>query len=152
MDLASSKSIEATSCGDCTACCTIFAIAELNKPQHVTCKHLCGTRCEIYEARPRECAEYFCGWRQGLVTGVDRRPDKWGVVFHRPADTAVPSLHVYELVAGRSQDKGVQWAIAKFRKRFPNFRIVYIAPGTIVENAEVAVVGADFYLKNAPQR
>ena len=81
---------------------------------------------------------------------MDRRPDKWGDVFHRPADTAVPSLYVYELVAGRSQDKDVQWAVAKFRKRFPDFRIVYIAPGTIVENAKVAVVGPDFYLQNGP--
>lgn len=144
------KSIQATSCGDCTACCRIFAIAEINKPQHVTCKHLCGTLCEIYEKRPRECAEYFCGWRQGLITGIERRPDKWGVVFHRPADTAVPSLYVYELVAGRSQDKDVQWAVAKFRKRFPDFRIVYLAPGTILESAKVAVVGPDFFLSNGP--
>jgi len=150
MQLTSAKSIEATSCGDCTACCRIFAIAEINKPQHVTCKHLCGSLCDIYENRPRECAEYFCGWRQGLITGVDRRPDKWGVVFHRPADTAVPSLYVYELVAGRSQDKDVQWAVAKFRKRFPDFRVVYIAPETFLENAKVSVVGADFYLKNGP--
>jgi len=145
-----SKSIQATSCGDCTACCTIFGIAELGKPQHVTCKHLRGTLCDIYEKRPRECAEYFCGWRQGFITGIERRPDKWGVVFHRPADTAVPSLYVYELVAGRSQDKDVQWAVAKFRKRFPGYRIVYLAPGTILENAKVTVVGPDFFLSNGP--
>jgi hypothetical protein len=81
------KSIQATYCGDCTACCRIFAIAEINKPQ---------------------------------------------------------------LVAGRSLEKDVQWAIARFRKRFPDFRVVYIAPGTIVETAKVTVVGPNFYLKNEP--
>jgi hypothetical protein len=150
MQQPSAKSVQETSCGDCTACCTIFAVAKLDKPQQVTCKHLCGSKCGIYENRPGECAEYFCGWRQGFVTGLDRRPDRWGVVFHRPADTAVPSLFVYELVAGRSQDKDVQWAVARFRKRFPDFRIVYLAPGTIVETAQVALVGSDFFLKNGP--
>jgi len=150
MEHAIASSIKATTCGDCTACCTIFGIAELNKPQHVTCKHLRGSLCDIYEHRPKECAEYFCGWRQGFVTGTERRPDKWGVVFHRPADTPVPSLHVYELVEGRSQDKDVQWAIAKFRKRFPNYMVVYVAPGTIIETAQVTAVGPDFYLKKAP--
>jgi hypothetical protein len=147
MEPAFARSIQATTCGDCTVCCTIFGIVELNKPEHVQCKHLRGTRCDIYEQRPRECAEYFCGWRQGLVTGVERRPDQWGVVFHLPADAPHPSLHVYELKEGRSQAKDVQWAVMKFRKRFPTYRVVYVAPGTIVQHAEVAKIGPDFYLK-----
>ena len=146
------ESIAATSCGDCTACCTLYAIPDLDKPQHVTCRHLRGNRCGIYENRPRMCREFFCGWRQGVVTGVERRPDRWGIVFHVLANADIPSLHVYELAAGRSQDKDVQWAIAKFRKRYPSFRIVYIAPGTIVANAEMAMVGTDLYLRNRPPR
>ena len=150
MEQAVALSIKSTSCGDCTACCVIFGIAELNKPQHVTCKHLRGSQCQIYAQRPRECAEYFCGWRQGFLTGIERRPDKWGVVFHRPADTPVPSLHVYELKEGRSQDKDVQWAVARFRKRFPQCVVVYLAPGTTIEDAQVTHVGADYYLKKKP--
>lgn len=68
------------SCGDCTACCEVFRIDELEKPKGVLCTH-CDKGCTIYEQRPKVCQDFKCGylvndWREEL------RPDKCGVIIN----------------------------------------------------------------------
>lgn len=69
-------------CGDCSACCTLLAVHELQKARYVKCVHLRqGNRCcSVYANRPSECAGYACAWTLGLGTNA-QRPDKLGMVF-----------------------------------------------------------------------
>ncbi|MFN8858221.1 MAG: hypothetical protein ACK50P_21815 [Planctomycetaceae bacterium] len=68
-------------CGDCTACCLLLAVVELNKPMRFACDHQGQGGCRIYSDRPPTCREFDCGWRRGEVpTGDDWRPDRRGVM------------------------------------------------------------------------
>lgn len=66
-------------CGNCSLCCTLAGVQELEKPPFTRCRHLrvngCG--CGIYPDRPKACREFACGWLQG---NFDERfrPDKIG--------------------------------------------------------------------------
>ncbi len=72
-------------CGDCTACCTVFEIEEIKKPDRTPCPNLlkgskCG--CSIYETRPKMCQDFMCLWVQNLLfAGKEQyRPDRLGIV------------------------------------------------------------------------
>lgn len=69
-------------CGDCTACCTVLAVTELQKPARRACDHVCCSGCRIYENRPQECRQFHCLWMRGAL-GADPalRPDTLGVMF-----------------------------------------------------------------------
>jgi hypothetical protein len=50
-------------CGECTACCRVFAIPEFDKPAGKWCEHCAiGVGCKIYEQRPERCVDYSCLW------------------------------------------------------------------------------------------
>jgi hypothetical protein len=85
-------------CGECTACCTVLAIAELDKPIHTDCVHASTKGCGIYEMRPKSCREYECLWRIGLGT-LEQRPDRLGLVISptRPGTPGYPAALVHEL-------------------------------------------------------
>lgn len=74
-------------CGNCTACCRVFNIAELNKPAGKWCTHCAiGQGCRIYPERPATCQTFECLWlqsqrRPGAVLGPELRPDNCKVVF-----------------------------------------------------------------------
>lgn len=68
-------------CGDCTLCCTICKVPELDKPDGVMCKHA-GNGCEIYEERPESCRVWTCAWLQSGAN-IELRPDKCGIVWER---------------------------------------------------------------------
>ena len=53
-DIQARHGVASRVCGECTACCTIMAIAELNKANYQPCPHNCGC-CAIYANRPRNC-------------------------------------------------------------------------------------------------
>ena len=58
------------SCGECSLCCKLAALVELNKPAGVWCRHCAPGRggCTIYETRPPVCRNWHCNWilEQGL--------------------------------------------------------------------------------------
>lgn len=86
----------ANPCGDCTACCTVIAVEEIDKPTFTPCPHLaggkagsgpgdeaqggCGGGCGIYPTRPVSCRTWHCQW---ALDGTDpaMRPDRLGVMF-----------------------------------------------------------------------
>lgn len=50
-------------CNDCTLCCKVLSITELNKPQSKWCDHCnIGKGCKIYDERPAECRHFYCGY------------------------------------------------------------------------------------------
>jgi uncharacterized protein len=73
-------------CGDCTLCCTLLHVTELNKPSHVRCVHLIqgvATRpgCSIYHKRPQSCKDFECMWLQEDDMPQELRPDRSHVVL-----------------------------------------------------------------------
>jgi hypothetical protein len=66
-------------CGDCTVCCTLTFVPELNKVEGVTCIN-CDNGCSIYENRPTSCRGFSCAWLSGNIP-EELRPDKVGVMI-----------------------------------------------------------------------
>lgn len=63
-------------CGECTLCCKLEKIAEIDKPRNVWCKD-CeqGVGCKIYEQRPNACRTFTCRWLNDLSMTEEMRPD-----------------------------------------------------------------------------
>lgn len=73
-------------CGDCTLCCKLLGVKELNKPAHEWCKHCdIGKGCRIYTQRPNECQNFTCMWWAGM-TPEELKPDKVHAVFTMTGD------------------------------------------------------------------
>ena len=61
------------SCGSCKLCCKVLSIVELQKPKDQWCRHCeIGRGCKIYEDRPDECRNFYCGY----LTSPDLK-DHW---------------------------------------------------------------------------
>jgi hypothetical protein len=58
------NSVPGRSCGQCSLCCKLAKVDELDKPEGVWCRHCAPGRggCTIYETRPPVCRNYFCSW------------------------------------------------------------------------------------------
>lgn len=70
-------------CGNCTLCCKLTAVPELNKPAGSWCKHCkAGKGCTIYDDRPESCKNFRCVWLTGGLP-PELRPDKSRVIFER---------------------------------------------------------------------
>lgn len=84
---------QAGTCGSCTMCCKLLAVAELSKPKNKLCEHCSvGRGCKIYSERPDSCRAFRCIWLQtqtnSEVTPFPERlrPDHCKVVLHITAD------------------------------------------------------------------
>jgi len=75
MTVAEPALVPGRSCAACTMCCKLLAIAALEKPRGVLCKHCtAGVGCGIYPDRPAECARFYCAYRWNPVLGEHWRP------------------------------------------------------------------------------
>lgn len=73
-------------CGECTVCCTLSYVKELDKKPWDTCGHcILKKGCSIYTKRPNECKEFECAYYQG-GTNIELRPDKCGIMFVKKND------------------------------------------------------------------
>jgi hypothetical protein len=65
------------SCGDCTACCRILPVPEIDKPALTRCAHQRhGKGCSIYDKRPMSCRLWSCLWLTDEATSDLSRPDR----------------------------------------------------------------------------
>lgn len=65
-------------CGECSLCCKLTRVHELNKLERDDCIH-CDNGCSIYNNRPISCVNFECAWLSGCIP--ERfRPDKCGVM------------------------------------------------------------------------
>lgn len=71
------------SCGQCSLCCKLLHVIELQKPAGKWCSHCKPGRggCSIYEARPQICRGYFCGWMLSPNVGEEWYPLKSHMVL-----------------------------------------------------------------------
>ena len=69
-------------CGDCTLCCKVMAIEELEKPASSWCLHCKpGRGCLIYPNRPPECQNFKCLWLVNDQLSQQWKPNKSKLVL-----------------------------------------------------------------------
>lgn len=92
-------------CGECTACCTLSVVSELNKKAGEHCTHCVNNGCEIHGKHPQVCKDFSCAYFQG-GSNVELRPDKCGIMFSKKSErifcgTVVPDVPVSDLAKGQ---------------------------------------------------
>lgn len=66
-------------CGECTLCCKVMAVPELEKPKDKWCAFAkAGKGCSCYTTRPERCQTFNCLWLSGHFGDgqVRFRPDR----------------------------------------------------------------------------
>jgi len=105
-------------CGECTMCCRMFDIPELQKPANKWCVHCdIGKSCKIYNDRPSVCADFSCVWLEGRKKGVpfgdELRPDRCKIVFAQGDDAVtIKGFHLPGM-ENVLKNKSVRWLIDK---------------------------------------
>ena len=57
------KAAPGRSCGNCSLCCKLLSIPELEKPEATWCTHCKpGQGCSAYQQRPTSCRVFGCSW------------------------------------------------------------------------------------------
>jgi hypothetical protein len=79
-------------CGDCTLCCKLLKIEEVESAHNEWCKHCGENGCQIYDDRPEDCREFRCAWLQMDHAGIEMRPDKCGVIFEKFSDEVMAGV------------------------------------------------------------
>ena len=83
-------------CGDCTLCCMVLPIHQVQSPPSVMCQHCTiESKCNIYDTRPEACKNFNCEWILDETMSDDLRPDKTGVIFEKITNTIYLSLVNY---------------------------------------------------------
>lgn len=93
------------SCGECTACCTLFPVKWLNKGINTPCIH-CDKGCLIQDTKPDECRDFNCAYIQSGATNEKLRPDNCGIVFEKVSDrifygTVIPEAKITDYAKGQ---------------------------------------------------
>jgi hypothetical protein len=74
-------------CEDCTLCCKVMAIDELEKPAGSWCHHCkIGSGCKRYTDRPAECRFFNCLWLIDERLGPQWKPNKSKIVLTNSED------------------------------------------------------------------
>ena len=106
-------------CGQCTACCTIMGVCELNKANYQPCSHECGC-CAIYNSRPNTCRTWSCVWLLGRLEGDERRrPDQLGLMFNHEKLAGQPITVAYEVWAGAGRQSNNKYLLRKMSLKMP---------------------------------
>lgn len=84
------------SCGDCSLCCKLLGVTELEKPGGKWCEHWSkGKGCKIYGDRPHSCRVFGCGWLVSEAFPDYWQPMKSKMVIGFNADTDRHVLQIY---------------------------------------------------------
>ena len=87
-------------CGECSLCCTVLRVDELEKPAGRDCAHQrAGGGCAIHAERPRICRAYHCLWLRGGGEAADR-PDRLGALVDVVSDGIGARLSIQEARPG----------------------------------------------------
>jgi uncharacterized protein len=77
-------------CGECTLCCKVLGVGELNKPSGRQCDLVqIGKGCGDYENRPQSCHDFECLWLVSTIMPDTMRPDRTKAVFTLTKDDKV---------------------------------------------------------------
>lgn len=79
------KMADSRTCGSCSLCCKLYAVAELIKPRDTWCRHVVlGKGCGLHPNWPKVCDDFLCLWRDDRLAPMlpdKARPDRCGVVL-----------------------------------------------------------------------
>lgn len=82
------STIPGKACGECSFCCKVLEIAELEKPAGPWCSHCLKTAgCNVYETRPDVCRDFECLWKGDRGLSAQLRPDRVGVILMEDPDS-----------------------------------------------------------------
>lgn len=132
------------SCGECSACCTVLGVVDLEPPKPdytrcVDCRPSGG--CARYDTRPPTCAGYVCGWLHGWGADEDR-PDKLGLIlepWNKPADGGGPGVIAREVRPGAFETRAAGKLLEPIRLR----TLIYV----IMEGGKRMCVGPEGRLR-----
>ncbi len=129
-------------CGECTVCCRVLPVIELNKPRYIPCEHLSCAGCGIYRdpKKPAICREFLCEWLVGNVP-EQHRPDRLGVMlWFGGSEGRTKVLRVSEVRAGAltANERGLEAMVRRIiQRRYKRHRfsieplyVPYHLPGT----------------------
>lgn len=69
-------------CGDCTVCCTLSVVKELDKKAGEHCFNCVNNGCKVYGEHPQVCKDFECAFLQN-GNDIELRPDKCGIMFSK---------------------------------------------------------------------
>src|SRR5947209_14609063 len=73
---AESRVVPGRTCGGCTLCCKVIAVADFGKLPGVWCSHcIRGKGCGIDATRPTDCRTFFCEWMLEKGLGAEWKPE-----------------------------------------------------------------------------
>jgi len=111
-------------CGDCSLCCKLLGIPELDKPKDVWCHNFAaGTGCRIYADRPPSCHNFVCRWLSDPMMGPDWKPSVCKMVVD-----SKPSLFVVHVDPAVSRP----WRAEPYFSVLRRLSAQGLAKGTIV--------------------
>lgn len=83
------------SCADCAMCCMVLRIVALDKPKSVWCEHCVAKKsCGIYDTRPDECRDFYCGYLTLAELGEEWKPSKSKIVLASDLNGSRVTAHV----------------------------------------------------------
>jgi hypothetical protein len=144
-----STPVPGRSCGDCSLCCKLAKVDELDKPSGVWCRHCAPGRggCTIYETRPPVCRNYFCSWIVDSRVGPEWYPltSKMILSLENSGQRVCVRVEPGHADAWRREPYYSQlktWSRAAVEARrqivvFVNKRVIVILPDKEVEFADV---------------
>jgi hypothetical protein len=113
-------------CGDCSLCCKVMAVPELNKPKDTWCEKCTKTKgCSTYETRPQICRDFACMWLQEEWIPEALKPNRCHVVFSGARDGKGIVAHVDKLYPDAYKSP----AVSMFIKQLAKQTAVYVAHG-----------------------
>ena len=83
------------SCANCTMCCKLLGIVELNKPHQTVCPNCnAGRSCRIYADRPQSCRNFVCAYLLTPLVPEYWKPAASKMVLEIDVRTQRISVHV----------------------------------------------------------
>jgi uncharacterized protein len=80
--------IPGKACGECSMCCKVLDIDELQKPAGPFCPNcIAGGGCKIYADRPDVCRDFICLWKDDRSLSPQMRPDRVGTILMEDDDS-----------------------------------------------------------------
>jgi len=126
-------------CGECTLCCDLLPIKELNKPANILCEY-CELKkgCKIQETKPLECRNFDCAYYQMEKVHIDLRPDNCKVIFEKVSDrvffgTQDPRFEVTDIAKNQIAafgNQGISVILVSSKEKKP---AIILAPGHTVQ-------------------
>ncbi len=123
-------------CGDCTLCCKLLQVSELEKPQGRLCVHVDGSKgCAIYSERPQSCRSFHCLWLMDPHLDEAWKPNNCKMVLVAESDRHV----VVQVDDGASQS----WRREPYFSALRKMSAKAVEAGgmvTVMENGEATVI------------